>query len=1342
MLAHSLPFAPARTYQRLLWLALGVVLLPLLLVVLPPLVQREQVAPTAREQPVAPVAPAPVAPPNQTLPPGLGPVLNATLAANSAEDYAVTPLGVPADGLRADNPAQRFATTFGTQGVRVAPVNGPGFALRATAINTAHGNIVLAATPPISDGPRVEYRQDGMTEWYVNGPRGLEQGFTLATPPAGAEQFTLMLPVAGEALVQDGDAVMIGGLRYGGLSVLDATGATLPAHLDLADGTIRIAVDAAGAQWPVTVDPLVAQASLAPQTPLGNTTHAFGQSTAIAIANGTTTIVVGAPSELIGTQDEQGAVYVFTGSGGTYTQRARLTASDGVRQNRFGQSVAVTISGGTTTVAVGTFNVSKAYVYTSGGGAYAETLLVPPDPTNGDAFGDNVAAVTNGGATIIAVSAQGHAAVTNTGQGTVYLFSGSGTSFPLQFELNSPNPSAYGFGTSVALVSNGGTNTLAVGIYNNSRSPNGYSVGAVMVFTGSGTSYSAVTLTAADNQPTVISHFGSKVAVGVLNGVTTVVTSDPAYGDRRQDFGVYVFAGSGASYTQTKLIDASNAYYDNFGVSVAVGYSYSQTLVAVGASGKNSSTGNAADGVLIFSQTGASYAQSSLPQLNGFVGDHYGLSVAMQAVSNSDPVVVGGAPDPLGSSPGAATVSSWSAQASVRATFGDGSQLLVSPAASPYSGIPFHLVASVVDGNGNAIPPTRVTFIVKPSGGTGGLFTASDPTSTTLHVTTRDGSGGTTAGQTDTINLYPSSTAGSFTVTAAADGTALSATYTLTIIANVPTPTINAVIPVRTTSAVAHNSPSSVTESLPPGFSPPLVIIDPTKTYTIHISGSGFVKETYTDPTDPNARFRTYYEVGLNSQFLLDTVYVSSTELLVTVSGPQGMFAGLTTDANANIQVRNPSSSPGGPLGTLSAPRFLGLVMPRPAQGGSTLKCSGSLDILASSSNLFVPPPCQIVDAQGNPIPGIATGKATGVVGSSGGQLVGNSGGTIIAQGGGNIISQGGGNIIAQGGGNLITNDGGSIIAQGGGNIVANGAAKPASQSSPAQAPVARAGQSSVQPSTASSVNGDYIASTDAHSIIMAPPVLSNGIPGTFTRSLAVDGIATPITYTITTLNPHDGHPTTITALSHTAASTSDPAIPLTVTGTGFIAGSVISYGGVQLTTTYISPTQISATIPAALLNYTGAKDVVVINPDPNGGASLPATFTVTAPATAASVKPTLVSVGQSFTLTVTGSNFVNGATVRFNGTPLVTTFVSATTLTAQVPGTLDQTVGTAKITVVDPYGVGTSALTFTIAVVKPEPPPRPGVPPVPTVPGVKPLPAGRSLPASGPPPAPIPPSR
>ncbi len=281
MIAHSLVFAPARLYRHLLWLTIAGLLIPLFLVVLPPLVQRDRAVPTAQDAPTAdtPVVPAPT---TQQLPPGLGPILNATLAADSGGNYAAAPLASPAEGLRADNPAQRFATTFSADGVRVAPANCPVFSLHATEIVTANSTIALAATQPTIAGARVEYRRDGMTEWYVNGPRGLEQGFTLAAPPAGAERFTVSLAVTGDLSAQaDGDALMIGDLRYGGLTVTDAAGATLPAHLDTEGGTIRIAVDAAGAQWPVIVDPLVTQASLAPQTPTGSTASFFGQSSGL-----------------------------------------------------------------------------------------------------------------------------------------------------------------------------------------------------------------------------------------------------------------------------------------------------------------------------------------------------------------------------------------------------------------------------------------------------------------------------------------------------------------------------------------------------------------------------------------------------------------------------------------------------------------------------------------------------------------------------------------------------------------------------------------------------------------------------------------------------------------------------------------------------------------------------------------------------------------------------------------------------------------------------------------------------------------------------------------------------
>ncbi|MCA1725255.1 MAG: hypothetical protein LC748_13595, partial [Thermomicrobia bacterium] len=280
-------------------------------------------------------------------------------------------------------------------------------------------------------------------------------------------------------------------------------------------------------------------------------------------------------------------------------------------------------------------------------------------------------------------------------------------------------------------------------------------------------------------------------------------------------------------------------------------------------------------------------------------------------------------------------------------------------------------------------------------------------------------------------------------------------------------------------------------------------------------------------------------------------------------------------------------------------------------------------------------------------------------------------------------------------------------------------------------------------PHTVSSLTGDYLASTDAHSVIMAPPVASNGIPGTFTRSLSVDGISGGVTYTITNLNPHDGHPTTITALSRTNASTGDPDVPLTVTGTGFIPGSAIAYGGVQLDTVFDTATQVHATIPAVLLNYTGTKDVLVINPDPNGGASLPATFTVTPKMALASLSPNDISPGSpQFVLSVTGNNFAPGATVWFNSTALATSYVSPTRLTAVVPASLVTTAGTAQVTVVDAGGVATSAVTLTIAVVNVLPPGQPTVAPVK---GPAPLPGGRptvAAPAGGGTPVPLPPSR
>jgi uncharacterized repeat protein (TIGR01451 family) len=117
--------------------------------------------------------------------------------------------------------------------------------------------------------------------------------------------------------------------------------------------------------------------------------------------------------------------------------------------------------------------------------------------------------------------------------------------------------------------------------------------------------------------------------------------------------------------------------------------------------------------------------------------------------------------------------------------------------------------------------------------------------------------------------------------------------------------------------------------------------------------------------------------------------------------------------------------------------------------------------------------------------------------------------------------------------------------------------------------------------------------------------------------------------------------------------------------------------------------------------NNTGAARVLTIT----AGCQ---TFTVNQDAPAAanpvpaitSLLPSTAAAGSgAFTLTVNGSNFVNGAVVNFNGNARTTSFVSATQLTAAILANDVASAGTPSVTVTNPSpGGGTSnPLTFTI---------------------------------------------
>lgn len=83
---------------------------------------------------------------------------------------------------------------------------------------------------------------------------------------------------------------------------------------------------------------------------------------------------------------------------------------------------------------------------------------------------------------------------------------------------------------------------------------------------------------------------------------------------------------------------------------------------------------------------------------------------------------------------------------------------------------------------------------------------------------------------------------------------------------------------------------------------------------------------------------------------------------------------------------------------------------------------------------------------------------------------------------------------------------------------------------------------------------------------------------------------------------------------------------------------------------------------------------------------------------TLSSISPnTATAGGPSFTLTATGTDFISGSTIDWNGTALATTYVNATSLTATVPAANIATAGSNNVTVTT-AGAGTSsAVSFTV---------------------------------------------
>lgn len=163
------------------------------------------------------------------------------------------------------------------------------------------------------------------------------------------------------------------------------------------------------------------------------------------------TVLIGAPSDTVDSVPT-GAVHVFVGGGGTWTPEARLAANDGQRLDSFGD--AVTVAGDTALIgalygdsAAGT-RVGAAYVFERDAGSWTETAkLVASDGEDLDYFGTSVALA---GATAL-IGASGDDNQNGASAGAVYAFEESGGTWTEEGKiLASDGSEGDGFGFSLS----------------------------------------------------------------------------------------------------------------------------------------------------------------------------------------------------------------------------------------------------------------------------------------------------------------------------------------------------------------------------------------------------------------------------------------------------------------------------------------------------------------------------------------------------------------------------------------------------------------------------------------------------------------------------------------------------------------------------------------------------------------------------------------------------------------------------------------------------------------------------------------------------------------------------
>jgi len=276
-----------------------------------------------------------------------------------------------------------------------------------------------------------------------------------------------------------------------------------------------------------------------------------------------------------------GAAYVFTRSGNVWTQQQRLQADDTGVGDGFGGTLALSADGNIAFVSAGGddhaagVDAGSLYVFTRSGGVWTQQQRLQADDAGpGDVFG--TVAITPDAGTVL-VGAAGDNNSGGSDAGSAYVFIRNGATWTQQARIQAADGGAGdNFGFSVALGAGG--NTALVGAHRDDHAA-GVDAGSAYVFTRSGTTWTQQQrLQAGDARPD--DFFGGRVALSVDGNVALVTAHRADDGERSLAGAAYVFTRSGAAWAQQhKLQIHDPTSHDEFGTSAALSADGNTALV-------------------------------------------------------------------------------------------------------------------------------------------------------------------------------------------------------------------------------------------------------------------------------------------------------------------------------------------------------------------------------------------------------------------------------------------------------------------------------------------------------------------------------------------------------------------------------------------------------------------------------------------------------------------------------------------------------------------------------------------------------------------------------------------